>query len=117
VANSIYIVTLSAWLMGLRPNKAIFDAGIMARFWLATSIPLILLFLLSWSQGDTALLENWSQQVSTGGFDAEAKVLELEHRADTDLSGILSICGVLVALSFLFLRLLDRKWGHSPFEN
>ncbi len=117
MANSIYIVSLSAWLMGLRPNKAIFDAGIMAKFWVATSVPLIFLFLLSWSQGDTAMLENWSQQVSTGGFDAEARVLELEQRASTDLSGILSICGILLALSFLFLRLLDRKWGRTPFEN
>jgi len=117
VANSIYIVTLSAWLMGLRPNKAIFDSGIMARFWVATSIPLIMLFLLSWSQGDTALLENWSQQVSAGGLNAEARVLELEERASTDLSGILAICGILLALSFLFTRLLDRTWGRSSFEN
>jgi hypothetical protein len=63
------------------------------------------------------MLENWSQQVSAGGFDAEAKVLELEQRASTDLSGILSICGILLALSFLFLRLLDRKWGRTAFEN
>ena len=49
-ANSIYIVALTAFLMGLRPNKAIFDASIMIWFWIGTVIPLLLLFLLSFTQ-------------------------------------------------------------------
>ena len=117
LANSIYIVSLSAWLMGLRPNKAIFDSGIMARFWLATAFPLVGLFLLSWTHGDTTLLENWGMQVSTSGLDAEAQAIALEERQTTDLTGILGICAILLALSFLFLRLLYRKWGRAPFEN
>ncbi len=117
LANSIYIVSLSAWLMGLRPNKAIFDSGIMARFWIATSLPLIGLFVLSFTKGDTTLLENWSTQVSTGGFNAEAQAIELEQMQSTSLTGILGICAILVSLSFLYLRLLKRKWGSSPFEN
>lgn len=117
LANSIYIVSLSAWLMGLRPNKAIFDSGIMARFWLATAFPLVGLFLLSWTHGDTTLLENWGMQVSTGGLDAEAQAIALEERQTTDLTGILGICAILLALSFLFLKLLYRKWGRAPFEN
>ena len=117
LANSIYIVSLSAWLMGLRPNKAIFDSGIMARFWIATSLPLIGLFVLSFTKGDTTLLENWSMQVSTGGLNAEAQAIELEQMLSTSLTGILGICAILVSLSFLYLRLLKRKWGSSPFEN
>ena len=117
LANSIYIVSLSAWLMGLRPNKAIFDSGIMARFWLATAMPLVGLFLLSWTHGDTTLLENWGMQVSAGGLDAEAQSIALEERQSTDLTGILGICAILLSLSFLFLRLLHRKWGRAPFEN
>ncbi|MAS57754.1 MAG: hypothetical protein CMA37_04015 [Euryarchaeota archaeon] len=117
LANSIYIVSLSAWLMGLRPNKAIFDSGIMARFWIATSLPLIGLFVLSFTKGDTTLLENWSMQVSSGGLNAEAQAIELEQMQSTSLTGILGICAILVSLSFLYLRLLKRKWGSSPFEN
>ena len=117
LANSIYIVSLSAWLMGLRPNKAIFDSGIMARFWIVTSLPLIGLFVLSFTKGDTTLLENWSMQVSTGGLNAEAQAIELEQMQSTSLTGILGICAILVSLSFLYLRLLKRKWGSSPFEN
>ena len=33
-ANSVYIVALTAFLMGLRPNRAIFDASIMIWFWI-----------------------------------------------------------------------------------
>ena len=117
LANSIYIVSLSAWLMGLRPNKAIFDSGIMARFWIATSLPLIGLFVLSFTKGDTTLLENWSMQVSTGGLNAEAQAVELEQMQSTSLTGILGICAILVSLSFLYLRLLKGKWGSVPFEN
>ncbi len=117
LANSIYIVSLSAWLMGLRPNKAIFDSGIMARFWMATAFPLIGLFLLSWTQGDTTLLENWGMQVSSSGLDAEAQALKLEDRQSTDMTYIMGICAILLSFSFLFLRLIDRKWRSAPFEN
>ena len=117
LANSIYIVSLSAWLMGLRPNKAIFDSGIMARFWMATAFPLVGLFLLSWTQGDTTLLENWGMQVSSSGLDAEAQALVLEERQSTDMTYIMGICAILLSFSFLFLRLIDRKWRSAPFEN
>ena len=51
LANSIYIVALTAFLMGLRPNRAIFDASIMIWFWIGTVLPLLGLFLLSFTQG------------------------------------------------------------------
>eukprot|EP01052_Picozoa_sp_SAG31_P029811 SAG31_NODE_2999_length_4800_cov_2.481387_2_plen_100_part_00 len=56
-ANSIYIVALTAFLMGLRPNKAIFDASIMIWFWIGTVIPLLMLFLLSFPQGAIGMQE------------------------------------------------------------
>jgi len=62
-------------------------------------------------------LENWGMQVSAGGLDAEAQSIALEERQSTDLTGILGICAILLSLSFLFLRLLHRKWGRAPFEN
>ena len=70
IANSIYIVALTAFLMGLRPNKAIFDASIMVWFWIGTVIPLLGLFLLSFTQGDTSFYQNWYDQVREGGLNA-----------------------------------------------
>ena len=49
-ANSIYIVALTAFLMGLRPNQAIYDATIMVWFWIGTVLPFLGLFLLSFTQ-------------------------------------------------------------------
>ena len=40
--------------MGLAPNKAIFDAKIMTWFWIGTVLPLLALFLLSFTQGDVS---------------------------------------------------------------
>ena len=56
-------------------------------------------------------------QVSSGGLNAEAQAIELEQMQSTSLTGIMGICTILVSLSFLYLRLLRRKWGSSPFEN
>ena len=63
-ANSIYIVALTAFLMGLRPNKAIFDGRIMFWFWLGTVLPLLGLFLLSFTQ-DVDLTNRWERSAKT----------------------------------------------------
>ena len=80
-ANSVYIVALSGLLMGLRPNKAIFDTQIMAIFWVATVLPLVSLFLLSFTQGDMSLYANQFDQIQAGGFDAESTSTPMMQRS------------------------------------
>jgi len=116
IANSIYIVSLTAFLMGLAPNKAIFDAKIMTWFWIGTVIPLLALFLLSFTQGDVSFYENWMQQVSEKGLDAEAVDFTSE-RMEAGFKGILWVSLGLVAGSILLMKLLDRRWGRAEFNN
>ena len=116
IANSIYIVCLTAFLMGLAPNKAIFDAKIMTWFWIGTVIPLLSLFLLSFTQGDVSFYENWADQVRDKGLQAEAVEFD-NNRMATGFKGILFVSAGLVAASILLMKLLDRKWGRAEFNN
>jgi len=116
IANSIYIVSLTAFLMGLAPNKAIFDAKIMSWFWVGTVIPLLSLFLLSFTQGDVSFYENWMSQVQDKGLDAEAVEFTSE-RMEAGFKGILWVSLGLVAAAGLLMKLLDRKWGRAAFNN
>lgn len=116
IANSVYIVALCALLMGLRPNKAIFDTSIMAIFWMATVIPLVSLFLLSFTQGDMSLYASGYTQVSAEGLDASARTYE-PGEAKSYYGGILAISVGLITLAIAFLALLERRWGRSAFEN
>ena len=118
LANSVYIVALTAFLMGLRPNKAIFDASIMFWFWIATVIPLLLLFLLSFTQGDISIMQNWGQAIAAEGIDANRTAIsdkELES-IQTGFGGIATISAILFALGWALLRLLEKKWGKSTFD-
>ena len=114
-ANSVYIVALSGLLMGLRPNKAIFDTQIMAIFWVATVLPLVSLFLLSFTQGDMSLYANQFDQIQAGGFDAESSIYTNE--AEVSFQGIVAISVGLLVLAGAFLMMLERRWGRSAFEN
>ena len=116
IANSIYIVCLTAFLMGLSPNKAIFDAKIMTWFWIGTVIPLLSLFLLSFTQGDISFYENWADQVGDKGLDAEASIYD-EEKVAAGFKGILGVSVGLVAAAMVLLKLLDRKWGRAEFNN
>jgi hypothetical protein len=116
IANSIYIVCLTAFLMGLAPNKAIFDAKIMTWFWIGTVLPLLALFLLSFTQGDVSFYENWADQVQDKGLQAEAVEFDNERMA-TGFKGILAVSACLVAAAILLMKLLDRKWGRAEFNN
>ena len=116
IANSIYIVCLTAFLMGLSPNKAIFDAKIMTWFWIGTVIPLLALFLLSFTQGDVAFYENWADQVGERGLDAQAVEFDDERMAE-GFMGILGVSFALVLGAILLMKLLDRKWGRAEFNN
>ena len=116
LANSIYIVSLTAFLMGLSPNKAIFDVSIMSWFYLFTTIPLMMLFLLSFTQGDTAILENLVQQVREGGLDAAATKWD-DSRAQKGFSGILMISASLVFVGVGLLAMISRRWSGKPFSS
>ncbi|DAC64006.1 MAG TPA: hypothetical protein D7I10_00895, partial [Candidatus Poseidoniales archaeon] len=105
-ANSVYIVALSGLLMGLRPNKAIFDTQIMAIFWVATVLPLVSLFLLSFTQGDMSLYANQFDQIQAGGFDAESSIYTDE--AEVSFQGIVAISVGLLVLAGAFLMMLER---------
>ena len=115
-ANSIYIVALTAFLMGLRPNKAIFDASIMIWFWVGTVLPLLGLFLLSFTQGDVSLYGNWWERASQDGLAATAGMYD-ETMVRQGYVGMLVISGFLLFASAVLWKLMDRRWGSAEFSN
>ena len=99
-ANSVYIVALTAFLMGLRPNKAIFDASIMVWFWIGTVLPLLGLFLLSFTQGDVSLYGNWWERASQDGLAATAQMYD-ETMVQQGYMGMIAISiGLIPRLCF-----------------
>lgn len=116
LANSVYIVSLTAFLMGLRPNKAIFDASIMIYFWIGTVIPLLILFLLSFTQGDAAFYDNWASAIYEQGIGSSNVGFD-DEKAKSGFGGILSVSSMLIFASWLLMRLLGRKWGNAEFSN
>ena len=92
------------------------SAKIMTWFWIGTVLPLLTLFLLSFSQGDVSFYENWADQVSERGLQAEAVEFDNERMA-AGFKGILWVSAGLVAAAVLLMKLLDRKWGRAEFNN
>ena len=115
-ANSIYIVALTAFLMGLRPNKAIFDASIMVWFWIGTVLPLLGLFLLSFTQGDVGLYGNWWERTSQDGLAATAQMYD-ETMVQQGYMGMIAISIGLIFASAVLWKLMDRRWGRAEFSN
>jgi len=115
-ANSIYIVALTAFLMGLRPNKAIFDASIMIWFWIGTVVPLLLLFLLSFTQGDVSLYGNWWERASQDGLAATSAMYD-QTTVEQGYKGMITISIGLLFASALLWKLMDRRWGKAEFSN
>ena len=115
-ANSIYIVALTAFLMGLRPNKAIFDASIMIWFWVGTVLPLLGLFLLSFTQGDVSLYGNWWERASQDGLAATAGMYD-DTMVRQGYVGMLAISVFLLFASAVLWKLMDRRWGSAEFSN
>ena len=115
-ANSIYIVALTAFLMGLRPNKAIFDASVMVWFWIGTVLPLLGLFLLSFTQGDVSLYGNWWERASQDGLAATAQMYD-DSMVQQGYMGMIAISIGLIFASALLWKLMDNRWGRSEFSN
>ena len=115
-ANSIYIVALTAFLMGLRPNKAIFDASVMVWFWIGTVLPLLGLFLLSFTQGDVSLYGDWWERASQDGLAATAQMYD-DSMVQQGYMGMIAISIGLIFASALLWKLMDKRWGRSEFSN
>jgi len=115
-ANSIYIVALTAFLMGLRPNKAIFDASIMIWFWIGTVLPLLGLFLLSFTQGDVSLYGNWWERASQDGLAATAQMYD-DSMVQQGYLGMIIISILLLFASAVLWKMMDRRWGRAEFSN
>jgi len=115
-ANSIYIVALTAFLMGLRPNKAIFDASIMIWFWIGTVLPLLGLFLLSFTQGDVSLYGNWWERASQDGLAATAQMYD-DSMVQQGYLGMIVISVLLLFASAVLWKMMDRRWGRAEFSN
>ena len=115
-ANSIYIVALTAFLMGLKPNRAIFDASVMVWFWIGSVIPLLALFLLSFTQGDVSLYGNWWERTSQDGLAATAQIYD-QSVVQQGFMGMLTVSMVLLIASALLWKLMDKRWKMAPFEN
>tara|TARA_B110000967_G_scaffold63297_1_gene65177 strand:- start:495 stop:1805 length:1311 start_codon:yes stop_codon:yes gene_type:complete len=115
-ANSIYIVALTAFLMGLRPNRAIFDASVMIWFWIGSVIPLLALFLLSFTQGDVSLYGNWWERTSQDGLAATAQIYD-QSVVQQGFMGMLTVSVLLLIASALLWKLMDKRWRTAPFEN
>ena len=115
-ANSVYIVALTAFLMGLRPNRAIFDASIMIWFWIGTVVPLLPLFLLSFTQGDVSLYGTWWERASQDGLAATAAMYD-QSMVEQGYKGMIAISVGLILASALLWKLMDRRWGKAEFSN
>jgi len=115
-ANSIYIVALTAFLMGLRPNRAIFDASVMIWFWIGSVIPLLALFLLSFTQGDVSLYGNWWERTSQDGLAATSQIYD-QSVVQQGFMGMLTVSFLLLMASALLWKLMDKRWRTAPFEN
>jgi len=115
-ANSIYIVALTAFLMGLRPNRAIFDASVMIWFWIGSVIPLLALFLLSFTQGDVSLYGNWWERTSQDGLAATSQIYD-QSVVQQGFMGMLTVSILLLIASALLWKLMDKRWRTAPFEN
>ena len=89
----------------------------MAIFWVATVIPLVSLFLLSFTQGDMTLYANQWTQIESGGFNATATGNYDSTQAEASFGGIVAISLGLLALGGAFLLMLERRWGRAAFEN
>ena len=88
----------------------------MVWFWIGTVIPLLSLFLLSFTQGDTEFYQNWYSQVSQNGLEATA-VEFTNEKMRIGFQGIMYVSGFLIVASILLMKLLDRRWGRAAFNN
>ncbi len=86
--TSIYIVTMTAYLTGLKTNSFLFDTSVLARFSVMSFLPDVCLTILSFS-----LLANWMFAVI----------------------GIALVLGILATTTLILYRGIEAKWGSASF--
>ena len=96
--------------------EAIFDASIMVWFWIGTVLPLLGLFLLSFTQGDVGLYGNWWERASQDGLAATAQMYD-ETMVQQGYFGMIAISIGLLFASAVLWKLMDRRWGKAAFSN
>ncbi len=88
VVNIFYIVTVSAYLTGLRTNSALFDIKILLKFMLFSMMPLFLIMLQS---------------------------LFMSERFAATVTSIAGICVIMTSVIVLLYRAIERKWADENF--
>ncbi len=86
--TSVYIVTMTAYLTGLKTNSFLFDTSILARFSVMSFLPDVCLTILSFS-----LLANWVFAVI----------------------GIALVLAVLSMTTLILFRGIEAKWNSASF--
>ena len=88
VVTSVYIVTMTAYLTGLKTNSFLFDTSVLAKFSVMSFLPDVCLTILSFS-----LSVNWIFAVI----------------------GIAIVLGVLSLTTLILYRGIPAKWGSTSF--
>ena len=79
---------------------------IMTWFWIGTVIPLLLLFLLSFTQGDVSLYGNWWERASQEGLAATATMYD-QSMVEQGYKGMIAVSvGLILASGLLWNCLL-----------
>jgi len=86
--TSVYMVTMTAYLTGLRTNSFLFDPGVLARFTILSMLPDLCLTILSFT---------------------------LDRQAVLAIMGILIVLAVLAGTTYMLLEGIEAKWRGSEF--
>ena len=79
---------------------------------------LLLLFVLSFTQGDTALIQNWAETIRAEGINANSTgPLDVSVETRAGFGAIFAISAGITLLGAGLLRLIDYKWGKENFES
>jgi len=87
--TSVYMVVSISHLTGLHPNSFLFNPDVLLKFSLVSLLPDICLTILSFS---------------------------VDRDPVVSTAAIIIVLGFLLAVTFLLLRRLDRKWSNTGFN-
>jgi len=88
IITSLYMVITTAYLTGLRTNSYLFNVTVLIKFNIMAILPLALVTLTSFV---------------------------IDTRPLVATTTILGICVILVLVTFIFYRKIDKKWGNTSF--
>ena len=76
---------------------------------------LLLLFLLSFTQGDVSLYGNWWERASQDGLAATSTMFD-QSTVEQGYKGMIAISIGLLFASALLWKLMDRRWAKPSFQ-